>query len=223
VLPTHVSASSANGSIRYGNPLWGLNGMAFESYDLDLLTFCRDPYCDRQELHAAHGSSARTITTRRSQVTVQLGELQTVCGDCGFLWEVWASACTYCGSIKSFESIGHPANEPVTASEGLIESTYAAIGLRVPKPFAEVWQTVVNDYGAITDRGVQRALRVLVDQRRVASLTHAEMAPATRRAPNVRAPGFYIRYDSPRLWSPGGLRDLMTVAADRMRDEVFRG
>ncbi len=86
------------------------------------------------------------------------------------------------------------------------------MGTYVPVSFADIWSRVCHDWGSVTDRSVQRALRALIDDRQIASLGSAAWAPCHNRSHDQ--PGFYLRYDSPRLWQPNGLRDLLQVVAD---------
>lgn len=90
--------------------------------------------------------------------------------------------------------------------------TYKYVGLYVPKSFGDIIDSVRNDFGRIDDRTVQKSIRFLIDVRSVASLGSSAWAPARLRS--VHQPGFYIRYDSPRLWQRDGLRDLMDVVAE---------
>lgn len=182
-------------------------------YDFDLLRFCRDPHCERPEIHAPHGRKARALTVTKRP-------LESYCGTCGIAWElVVLERCVYCGAHHRLEREA-PTTRPQGVSRDLIDVTYAHTGTFVPTPFAELHQAVIDDYGDVTDRNVQRALRILIDERRVASLSNSMASRATQRNPRVRPPGYYIRYDSPKLWRPGGLRDLLAVAADRASEVI---
>lgn len=202
-------------------------------YDLRLLSYCRDPHCRRRGVHAAHGADAKVLVAPRGgdaedgdddiddDIDMDVVHIRTVCDDCGFSRDAVAAACGYCRSVHATARLhqrsGSAAGE---ASDALIAATYAAVGTYVPRAFREIHQTVIDDYGSITDRGVQRALRVLVDRRQVASLSSG-LTPAWQlRDQTVRPPGFYLRYDSPKLWVRGGLRDLMATVAERIADTV---
>jgi hypothetical protein len=220
--------------------------MAFDKFDLELLSYCRDPDCDREWVHKAHGVAARTIVARREAIlddfdedaydededddgegdetaptgwVYQLGPLQTACSDCGTSWDADADRCVYCTGARQHDRMVFKARARFCeAGEELVNSTFNAIGNYVPRSFDELRNAVRNDYGGISDRGIQRALRVLIDRRQVASLTSSWVTPATRRAAHIQPPGFYIRYDSPKLWTPSGFKDLMSVVGDRSTD-----
>lgn len=189
-------------------------------FDLDLLQFCRDPKCDRTELHEAHGKIARAI-----KATKTVDAFEVVCRDCGFVRDDAASRCDYCGSDAVFNRVrpggASPRRRLDDANDDLIEVAYAHIGGYVPVPIADLHQAVIDDFGSVSVRAVQRAVRVLVGDRRVASIGDSMLPYAAQRNPRIRPPGWYIRYDSPKLWKPGGLRDLMSVVAiERTGDDV---
>ena len=97
-------------------------------------------------------------------------------------------------------------------SQAAVDATYQHVGLYVPRPFGDIIDSVRSDFGSVDDRTVQKSIRFLVDARAVASLGSTAWAPERLRSANQ--PGWYIRYDSPRLWQRDGLRDLMGVVAD---------
>jgi len=175
----------------------------------DLLQFCRDPDCDRYDLHAAHGPVARSITAVKQVI-------EAFCAECGLAVSSTAAPCAYCRST-TFATRVCPGGarggvRHGDVNDGLVEITYGHVGEYVPTPFAMLHRAVIDDFGVVSDRSVQRALRVLIDARRVASLGDITQNPRTR------APGWYVRYDSPKLWRRGGLRDLVSVAMERAVD-----
>lgn len=174
--------------------------------DLSLLEFCRDAACDQEGLHAPHGSRARAVRAAKH------APKSLACADCGLLSPLGADGCMYCRgrTLKPDPRDPQPRGADAEASETLIDVTMAHIGSYTPRSFRDLYQAVVDDFGAISDRSVQRALSVLVRDRHVASLG------ATGWLPRARKPaGWYIRYDSPKLWTTDGLRDLMSVVADQ--------
>lgn len=162
-------------------------------------------------MHAAHGRVARAITAVKRVI-------EAFCAECGLAVSSTVAPCAYCRST-TFAARVCPGGtrggvRHGDVNDGLVEITYGHVGAYVPTPFAVLYQAVINDFGTVSDRSVQRALRVLIDERRVASLGDITQNPRTR------APGWYVRYDSPKLWRPGGLRDLMSVAAEKATEGV---
>lgn len=115
-------------------------------------------------------------------------------------------------TVRVARGTAPPPRPGVEVSECLVQTVLCHIGSYVPIAFADLWTRVRDDYGSVSDRSVQRALLALLAERSVASLGSAAWAAQHQRSTD--SPGFYIRYDSPKLWSPGGLRDLMSVVAD---------
>jgi hypothetical protein len=181
-------------------------------YDLELLRYCRDPKCPREDVHEAHGRVARTITASKPVI-------EAYCTECGTVCAVDAAWCSYCytRAITTRTVTPHYAGG---VSRSLIDVTYTHVGTYVPTPFVELHRAVVDDFGATTERNVQRALRVLIDERHVASLANSLIPLAKQRNPRIKPPGWYVRYDSPKLWRPGGLRDLMSVAAEKATENI---
>lgn len=94
----------------------------------------------------------------------------------------------------------------------LTDVVFRTIGRHVPVPFADIYESAVNAYSTrLSERSTQRALALLLTSRQVAAIGDATWAPSRQRTAAV--PGYYIRYDSPKLWSRDGLRDLMSVVA----------
>lgn len=99
-----------------------------------------------------------------------------------------------------------------TVDPVLTDVVFGAIGHHVPTPFADVYRIALDEYGGrVSERSTQRALAVLLAARQVVSIGCASWSSQQRRSAALS--GHYIRYDSPKLWRPGGLRDLMSVVA----------
>lgn len=222
---------------------WGLNGN-MRSFDFKLLSYCRDLHCKIRGPHQAHGLAARALTVDKAPAVLCTDDdcdddsehaphdvkadkaaasrytvdgLKFACADCGTPCRP-EGRCGYCGCAA--EPIGTVDGECLNpgVSPILVEITYSAVGQYVPTAFSELVRCVSGEYGKITDRSVQRALRALIDERRVASLCSAWLSRESLRNPRVKPPGWYIRYDSPKLWRKGGLHDLMSVVADHQTD-----
>lgn len=154
-------------------------------FDLELLTVCRDVDCDRQYLHAPHGKRAAAITAPKR---ARLADDEP--------------------SIESAYTVPRGCGVP----QLVVDLTYQHITQWVPRSFGDVLDAVRSDMGSIHDRTVQKGIRLLVDARLVASLGSSAWAPERLRSDGQ--PGWYIRYDSPKLWTTDGLRDLMDVVAE---------
>lgn len=156
-------------------------------FDLELLTVCRDVDCDRQYLHAPHGKRAAAITAAK-RARVERPDDEAL--------------------IESVYTVPRGCGVPQIA----VDLTYQHITQWVPRSFGDVLDAVRSDLGSIHDRTVQKGIRLLVDARLVASL--GSSAWARERLRSDGQPGWYIRYDSPKLWTSDGLRDLMDVVAE---------
>lgn len=96
----------------------------------------------------------------------------------------------------------------------VIECTFDQVALRSPKMFKHIYYDVVNDFGSVTERTVYRAIRALVDDRRIVCVADPAVSRETyRRNPHTTS-GFYIRYDSPLLWTPHGLASVFNAISD---------
>lgn len=93
----------------------------------------------------------------------------------------------------------------------LVDLTLEAVSARVPKTAAQIYTDVLDEYGSITTRNVNVALAELRTMREIAFIVPAGSQHAVR-TDGVR--GAYIRYDSPLLWQPDGLRDLMDIVQE---------
>lgn len=94
----------------------------------------------------------------------------------------------------------------------LTDVVFGAVGHHVPTAFADIYSIAVDEYsGRVSERSTQRALAVLMAARQVVSVGSASWSPQRQRSAALS--GHYIRYDSPKLWRPNGLRDLMSVVA----------
>lgn len=71
------------------------------------------------------------------------------------------------------------------------------VASRYIRTFSDIYSDVVQDYGAITERGVYRALERLIDARRVIRVVPWPNGRLLRL-------GAYLRYDSPLIWEPRG-------------------
>lgn len=162
-------------------------------FDLELLTVCRDGDCERQYLHAAHGKRAGAIA-KPKRVERDTREARVVFDDEA--------------PIESVYTVPRGCGVPQIA----VDLTYQHITQWVPRSFGDVLDAVRSDLGSIHDRTVQKGIRLLVDARLVASLGSSAWEPDRLRS--TGQPGWYIRYDSPKLWTTDGLRDLMDVVAE---------
>ncbi len=94
----------------------------------------------------------------------------------------------------------------------LTDVVFDAVGHYVPTAFADIYSFAVDQYGGrVSERSTQRALAVLMAARQVVAVGCASWTPQRQRSAALS--GHYIRYDSPKLWRPNGLRDLMSVVA----------
>lgn len=99
-----------------------------------------------------------------------------------------------------------------TVDPVLTDVVYGAVGHHVPTAFADIYGIAVDEYGGrVSERSTQRALSVLMAARQVVSVGSASWEPQRQRSAALS--GHYIRYDSPKLWRPNGLLDLMSVVA----------
>lgn len=158
-------------------------------FDLELLTVCRDADCPWPHVHDAHGKRAGAITKPKRAVRIE----RRVDDE---------------APIESVYTVPRGYGVPQIA----VDLTYQHITQWVPRSFGDVLDAVRSDLGSIHDRTVQKGIRLLVDARLVASLGSSAWAPDRLRSDGQ--PGWYIRYDSPKLWTTDGLRDLMDVVAE---------
>lgn len=153
--------------------------------DLELLEYCRDPHCKEIELHKPHGRRSKSVRVAKGTVAPP----------------------------TELDALPPPSpRASVEVGEGLIEVTLKHVGSYVPIAFNDLWHRVVHDYGSVTDRSVQRAVAALISDRRVASLSSSAWSVEHQRS--FDSPGWYLRYDSPRLWQADGIQDLMSVVAE---------
>lgn len=124
-----------------------------------------------------------------------------------------ASAISVARAPQAVERIAPEVPRDRGISQAAVDATYQHVGVHVPRPFGEIIDAVRGDFGSVDDRTVQKSIRFLVDVRAVASLGSTAWAMERLRSNNQ--PGWYIRYDSPRLWQRDGLRDLMNVVAEQ--------
>ena len=96
----------------------------------------------------------------------------------------------------------------------VIECAYAHVPLRSPRMFKHIYYDVVNDFGSVAERTLYRAMRTLVTDRRIACVADPSVSWATYRRNPSTTSGFYIRYDSPLLWTPGGLASVYEAIGD---------
>jgi len=113
--------------------------------------------------------------------------------------------------VEPFESV-YAVPRGCGVPQLVVDLTYQHVTQWVPRPFGDVLDAVRADLGSIHTRTVQRSIRLLVDARLVASLGSSAWKPDRLRS--FGQPGWYIRYDSPKLWTKDGLRDLMNVVAE---------
>lgn len=154
--------------------------------NLETLKYCRATWCTREDLHLSHGRGARLLKAARG-----------------------TPAAPAPGPDVEVDE-GATCDGPGVGA-GLITTVLRHVGYYVPTSFAEVWDRVNHDYGPVADRSIQRALRFLIEDRQVASLGSAAWARDHQRSGDQ--PGFYLHYDSPKLWKADGLADLMGVVA----------
>lgn len=95
------------------------------------------------------------------------------------------------------------------------EMVLEVVSDRVLKPFSSIYDEVLNTYGSLSQRRAYRALYNLVETNKVAVVIPSKWGERIRQRRNCRgACGGYIRYDSPLLWQPDGLRVLISQADD---------
>lgn len=132
--------------------------------------------------------------------------------------------CPVCGRTVEITRSGHtrahrPTEVDVVVDPVLTDVVFRAIGHNVPLPFSDIHDAALHTYsGKLSERSTQRALALLMTARQVASIADASWEPARQRTRAV--PGWYIRYDSPKLWTRAGLRDLMSVVAQADDDRA---
>lgn len=152
---------------------------------------CRGGAVDVARVRAADGARARRAAAKAP------------CPACGRVIEVMRSGLPRPHRPIEVDAVVDPV---------LTDAVLRAVGSRVPVAFADVYEAARDTYSAaLSERSTQRAISLLVDARQVASIGGAVWTSARLRT-NASS-GWYIRYDSPKLWRPGGLRDLMSVVA----------
>lgn len=98
-----------------------------------------------------------------------------------------------------------------TAGSLLHQLTYAAVNHRIGRTFTAIYRDVLDDYGKVTERSVYRAVSALRDERKIALVVPRGMRTVAHRE---GLQGVYVRYDSPLLWQPDGLAEIMAYAED---------
>jgi hypothetical protein len=66
----------------------------------------------------------------------------------------------------------------------------------------------------VTERTIYRAIRALVTDRRIICIADPAVSRDTYRRNPQATSGFYIRYDSPLLWTPHGLAAVFEAISD---------
>lgn len=152
--------------------------------DLELLQWCRDDRCPDDSLHLAHG--------RRGNVV-----------------KVAQPPDGYTPAVVVDDD-----DDALRSGAAVIECTFAYVTRRSPRMFRHIYYDVVNDYGSVAERTIYRAIRTLVLDRRIACVADPAISrDAYRNNPNTTS-GFYIRYDSPLLWTPHGLSAVYEAISD---------
>lgn len=171
-------------------------------------SYCRAPRSKMVSTGAAPGGAmCRGGVVDASRISTIEGVRRTMmrapCPSCGRISDVMLS-----GAVRAHRSVEADAIvDPV-----LTDVVFHAVGHYVPTSFADVYSAARDTYGArLSERNTQRALALLIQARQVASIGDSTWAPARQRTNAVS--GYYLRYDSPKLWRAGGLRDLMSVVA----------
>lgn len=100
----------------------------------------------------------------------------------------------------------------------LADVTLGFVHYHVPRSIQDIHDDVLSNYGDVSLRSTQRAVAQLTSARLVASISEA---PRAYTSPSTSS-GWYIRYDSPKLWSRDGLRDLIDLVADSNEDRGRR-
>lgn len=122
---------------------------------------------------------------------------------------------------RTWRTRAHRPFEGDTVDPVLTDVVFDAVGHNIPTPFADVYGFAVDTYGGrVSERSTQRALSTLIAARQVVSIGCASWSPQRQRSTALS--GYYIRYDSPKLWRPDGLRDLMSVVAQADDDLAQR-
>lgn len=167
---------------------------------LDLINTCREEQCPILDLHEAHGTVHRARGTFFVQAEERGAELEFAPRTQGILRSATHAARS---------------DEPPNLLRDIV---YDTISQRIIKPFGAVYGDVLDTYGTISESAVYRALAWCCERRLVAAVVSSDAVA------HVRAGGFtrtgYVRYDSPLLWRPGGLRDLMELACEMNQDMV---
>lgn len=163
--------------------------------DIELLRWCRDDRCPDDSLHLAHGRRSNVVKVNTTDAAAAV--------------PVDAAVLPAVHSDDADDDQPH-----VGAAPAVIECTYAQIRTRSPRMFKHIYYDVVDDFGSVTERTVYRAIRALVTDRRIACVADPAVSRLTyRHRPNA-ASGFYIRYDSPLLWTPTGLASVYEAIGD---------
>lgn len=118
------------------------------------------------------------------------------------------------GVVKVADPVTLDDDDDVRVGSTVIECTFDQVMLRSPKMFKHIYYDVVNDFGSVAERTVYRAVRALVDDRRIACVADPAIPRETYRRNPQTTSGFYIRYDSPLLWTPHGLASVFEAISD---------
>lgn len=201
--------------------------------DFRLLDFCSDDDCIEFGVHRAHGRKARAVTVKRGADVddvddVDVGPSMVLVGidrvesrrmsSSSRDPDHWQARLDLAKADALMAEHSLDVDTDGKACQALVASAYVAVSDHVPRSFREIYYAVINDYGEITTRGVNRALVALISHRKVASLTNPWWSSDRQRS--EYHPGWYIRYDSPKLWRAGGLRDLLRVVAEQDTERV---
>ncbi|WP_297112002.1 hypothetical protein [Tessaracoccus sp.] len=169
--------------------------------DFELLQWCRDDRCPDDFLHLAHGRRGNVIRVAAASANAA------------------ACAVSVADAVAANEAeadTGDDADADAQPHVGttVIECAYAHVPLRSPRMFKHIYYDVVNDFGSVAERTLYRAMRTLVTDRRIACIADPSVSWATYRRNPSTTSGFYIRYDSPLLWTPGGLASVYEAIGD---------
>lgn len=94
---------------------------------------------------------------------------------------------------------------PISHNDLLRECVLKQIPLRRCKPFREIYDDVLNDYGAVASRTIHRALDRLLEERVIAHVISPYFG--------VSVSG-YVLYTSPLLWDRDGFSHLVDMLED---------
>lgn len=192
--------------------------------DFSLLEYCADSDCPILAVHARH-RRIRSIRVDRARVDPVVGV--TFAGGRGDVLDVSTLDDDDIDLTSSAVTVvDHDADVVVPddddnlwevegrrVSLALLRSVYAAVPENTPRSSMDVYHTVINSYGSVARRWVIGALSALTRSRRIASLTNPWLPKELQRS--MQQTGWYVRYDSPKLWRPDGFRDLLRIVAEQ--------